>query len=194
MKHSLLTLIVTGFFSLGLPFLSLKSAKAITINFGHPDADELSEVNALGLDISGSGNIDLSTGLGIDDFLVDNGESITFTFINSLASSVGTFSAVLTSDGNSSTIGTGTLEGFDVDGFSLGSIAIDPLTAIIDVNGLFGNQLLSSITFTSDLNAGRNFTQISYELVSVETPEPSILLGLGVIGLAGIRGLKRKKN
>jgi hypothetical protein len=178
---------LSGLFSLSFP------VKAITINFTNSATNEISEINALGLDISGSGNIDLTGGLGIDDFLVDNGESITFSFFDNFAASVGTISAILTlSDGTTGIPGAGTIEAFGKSG-SLGIVSIENISPLIDVSGLFGNQLLKSFTFTADNGSGRNISGISYELIPNEVPDPSFLLGLGVIGIAGIRSLKRKK-
>lgn len=189
--NRLLTYIVSGFLSLGSSFLISLPARAIFINFSDPATNELSELNDLGLALSGSGAIDLSTGLGIDDFLVNDGESITFSFPGSLAFSTYTFSALLTSDLDGIS-GAGTLEAFGQNG-SLGIVEIEN-NHLINVSELFDNQLITKFTFTAALGSGRNISAINYELVPIETPEPSFLLTLSALGLAGIKGLKRKKH
>ncbi|MGK7927607.1 MAG: hypothetical protein AB4290_20600 [Spirulina sp.] len=189
-----MTSIVSGFGYLGLLFFNSKPVEAVTINFSV--TNNLLDINNLGLDITGSGIVDFSSGsLGIgDNGLIDDGESITFLFTDGLANLVGTFSTVLTLDTGGSTPGAGMIEAFDIDGISLGNVNISTIEPQINVSNLFGNQLISQFTFTADSLGGRNFAEISFEPVPTSTLEPSLLLALSALGLAGIKGLKRKKH
>lgn len=183
---------------------SMAGASSITVDyrFDLPDYDrvdnqriEAESINLGGVTVTGSAEVYavILNGLGVVggsfDSIVDENESIRFTFNDAPALNVGyTLGQVSNTNGNSD-LGERILEAFAPDGTSLGTVDQSGFTG--EVSAAFEGQAISGFSLTSPGYDSFRFQTVTYTSAPEVVPLPAaggMLLGaLGILAGAAPR-------
>jgi len=152
--------------SLGL--IQVADATSVTIDFTTLGTFTTPSLVQPGVTVTGSNTVNVRPGNGlgivggIANFNVDGSESITFTFDNpsSGVSYLVQTAGDVNGDGK---FGAATIEAFDSNGISLGTVPVDGL-ALFEVSMIFGNDVISKFTVTADVDS-HSISSVTFNLL-----------------------------
>ena len=122
------------------------------------------------------------------DAFVDSGESVLFSFDRPAEAVSFSLLPGSTIDLDGVFSDPGTVEAFGIGGGSLGKTAVND--TVFNVSNAFHNQILSSFQFTAAADIGTSISSVSFESAEA-VPDPSALLGLGLLGISAFWTKKR---
>ncbi len=150
------------------------------------DVFDMNTVTVTGSDESGPRRIALGIsggGVGVrgsgSDYIINEGQTVTFDFQGRVVSDLVTYFGG--GSGKSGVaVASRTIEAFDYDGQSLGTVQ-ESLTGFDSISDLFGGTPISSFSVTSDPGASASLVALSFNN-AVTIPEPTSLVALVCLG------------
>ncbi len=181
-------------YGIALLALACGSAQAATVtaNYTNVGTFQTASLNQDGITVTGSANVNVlnANGLGIvgglDNNTIDTNESIQFLFNDGAAANVSYYVAIAGNTNGDGTSGGRTLEAFDINDVSLGTIA-QTSAGTYQVSSLFGGVNISRFTLTSPGSDYYRVNSVTYDTVPV--PAAVWLFGSAL----GLMGVMRRK-